>query len=288
MLRCTQNWITAASSSDSSTIREESGKIRVCNYCFKQWQQGGLADNDIQVSNLDLNTSPSAASYISTKSVIIRENESLKPQCRNESLSSDLLILIPRSQFVPVLFKSKGAMAAPSFNWWRKDAITGTPVVVKMENPNNWSMEHDFLNVGVSKGHNKNAKQLTWVLLLKAHRAAGCITSVAPATFFLASSVRRRLSAAGILKTSTPVYSCVKVFLLISILLLGFELAAYFRGWHFGAPDLHFGLRNPFAFKGLFDSVYSSWVLIRVGHLAPGLQGLANGCIYLFLIQSLG
>ncbi|KAD4584915.1 hypothetical protein E3N88_22516 [Mikania micrantha] len=59
--KCTQNW---APSSDS---REESGKIRVCNYCFKQWQQGGLADHEIQTSNLDLSTSPSA-SYISTKS----------------------------------------------------------------------------------------------------------------------------------------------------------------------------------------------------------------------------
>lgn len=41
---------------------------------------------------------------------------------------------------------------APSFGWWAKESHRGTPVVVKMENPNNWSMvelegpaEEDFL-----------------------------------------------------------------------------------------------------------------------------------------------
>lgn len=67
--KCTPNWVPVTPSSDSSSVREESGKIRVCNYCFKQWQQGGLADHEIQAAgNLDLSTSPSAASYISTKS----------------------------------------------------------------------------------------------------------------------------------------------------------------------------------------------------------------------------
>lgn len=173
-----------------------------------------------------------------------------------------------------------------------------------MENPNNWSMvelespsdqdDDDFLNDNVSKGqHNKNAKQLTWVLLLKANRAAGCITSIAPATFFLASAVRRRLSAGRTDTTpsSTKFYFCIKLFLWVSILLFGFELAAYYKGWNFGAPDLHlqylYTLTNPFAFKGLFDLIYSKWVLIRVEYLAPPLQFLANACIYLFLIQSL-
>ncbi|KAL8225444.1 hypothetical protein R6Q57_018001 [Mikania cordata] len=196
-------------------------------------------------------------------------------------------------------------MSSAAFNWWQNETHRGTPVVVKMENPNNWSMvelegpsEDDFLNDGVSKGRNKNAKQLTWVLLLKAHRAAGCITSIAPATFFLAAAVRRRLSAGRtdtektVKSSSSPrFYSCIKVFLWVSILLLGFEVAAYCKGWHFGAPDLHlqylYTLANPFAFKGLFDSVYSRWVLFRVEYLAPPLQFLANTCIYLFLIQSL-
>ncbi|KAK1413001.1 hypothetical protein QVD17_34679 [Tagetes erecta] len=189
-------------------------------------------------------------------------------------------------------------MSTPSFNWWRNETHRGTPVVVKMENPNNWSMvelesqseEEDDDFVVSSKGRNKNAKQLTWVLLLKAHRAAGCITSIAPATFFLASAVRRRLSA-GRTDTVKTVgfYSCIKLFLWVSILLLGFEIAAYFKGWSFGAPDLVrlqylYTLTNPFA---VFDWLYSRWVMIRVEYLAPPLQLLANACIYLFLIQSL-
>lgn len=194
-----------------------------------------------------------------------------------------------------------------SLNWWRNETHRGTPVVVKMENPNNWSMvelespspssslsEDDDDFVLSSKGRNKNAKQLTWVLLLKAHRAAGCITSIAPATFFLASAVRRRLSAGqtDVKNRSFGFYSCIKIFLWVSILLLAFEIAAYFNGWSFGAPDLvHlqylYTLTNPFKFMGFFDWVYSRWVLIRVGYLAPPLQLLANACIYLFLIQSL-
>ncbi|KAI4389848.1 hypothetical protein MLD38_002025 [Melastoma candidum] len=104
---------------------------------------------------------------------------------------------------------------APSFDWWSKDVHKGTPVVVKMENPN-WSMvelegptyEDLFVGEGGTaaldspdhrhhRRRNKNAKQLTWVLLLKAHRAAGCLASIAAAAVALSSAVRRRVSSAG-------------------------------------------------------------------------------------------
>lgn len=211
---------------------------------------------------------------------------------------------------------------APSFDWWAKESHRGTPVVVKMENPNNWSMvelqgpsdDDDFIlqdgsvsRISRDKGRNKNAKQLTWVLLLKAHRAAGCLTSIASATFGLAAAVRRRVASGRTdtddadtnrgdtgrenLTVKTRFYSCIKVFLSLSLVLLGFEVAAYYKGWHFGAPDLQlqylYTLTDPLAFKGLFDSLYSRWVLIRVEYLAPPLQFLANACIVLFLIQSL-
>ena len=100
---------------------------------------------------------------------------------------------------------------APSFQWWAKESHRGTPVVVKMENPN-WSMvelegptEDDFLITTDSpgsgrtrdKGHRgrKNAKQLTWVLMLKAHRAAGCLTSIASAMFGLTALIHRCLAS---------------------------------------------------------------------------------------------
>ncbi|KAL7607031.1 hypothetical protein Lser_V15G17235 [Lactuca serriola] len=77
--KCTHNWIPTRPSTQN-IIREESEKIRACNYCFKQWQQGGLAgsvDHGIQDSSLDLSTSPSAVSLISTKSSGTVESSSI-------------------------------------------------------------------------------------------------------------------------------------------------------------------------------------------------------------------
>ncbi|KDP40633.1 hypothetical protein JCGZ_24632 [Jatropha curcas] len=66
--KCTTNSVPALSS-DPRIAREDGEKIRVCNYCFKQWQQGiATFDNGIQVPSLDLSRSPSAASLASSKS----------------------------------------------------------------------------------------------------------------------------------------------------------------------------------------------------------------------------
>ncbi|XP_059455943.1 1-phosphatidylinositol-3-phosphate 5-kinase FAB1B isoform X2 [Corylus avellana] len=66
--RCTENSIPAPSG-DLRTAREEWEKIRVCNYCFKQWEHGrDTLRNGIQAANQDLSTSPSATSLASTKS----------------------------------------------------------------------------------------------------------------------------------------------------------------------------------------------------------------------------
>lgn len=213
--------------------------------------------------------------------------------------------------------RSDGNMA-PLFNWWGKQPPRGTPVVVKMENPN-WSMvelegpsEEELLITDPSgnprdKGRGKNAKQLTWVLLLKAHRAAGCLASIAPALVGLASAVKRRVVSGrtdadsdndneirGSRGKENPAfrsrfYSCIKLFLWFSVLLLCFEVAAYYRGWHFGAPYLQLDPLwvTSYGVKDVFSWLYSSWVFIRVAYLAPPLQLLANVCTVLFLIQSL-
>ncbi|KAM0968227.1 hypothetical protein ACFX2I_016556 [Malus domestica] len=202
----------------------------------------------------------------------------------------------------------------PSFSWWNnnKDTHRGTPVVVKMENPN-WSMvelegptDKDFL-ISESPGRvrGKNAKQFTWVLLLRAHRAAGCLTSIGSAMLGLASAIRRRIASgrmdtdadvepASVREVENPAvrsrfYFCIKMFLWLSVLLLGFEVAAYFKGWHFGAPhlQLEYLWASPLGVKGAFDWVYSKWVFFRVEYLAPPLQFLASSCIVLFMIQSL-
>ncbi|TYH83140.1 hypothetical protein ES332_D02G111700v1 [Gossypium tomentosum] len=194
--------------------------------------------------------------------------------------------------------------------WWAKGSHKGTSVVVKMENPN-CSMveleapsEEDFLIGSTPTGsreklRGKNAKQLTWVLLLKAHRAAGCLTSITSTFLSFGSTVRRRVASGRTddndIETDenkavkTGFYNCIKVFLWLSLLLFCFEVAAYFKGWHFGAPNLQlqYILSVPLGFNDLFDWLYTHWVLIRVGYLAPPLQFLANVCIVLFLIQSM-
>lgn len=64
--RCTSNSVPIPSS--DPRIREESEKIRVCNFCFKQWEQGIVTlDHGIQVPSLDFST-PSTASVVSPKS----------------------------------------------------------------------------------------------------------------------------------------------------------------------------------------------------------------------------
>ncbi|KZV43468.1 hypothetical protein F511_09911 [Dorcoceras hygrometricum] len=68
--KCTSNWIPTPPS-EPEIPREEWDKIRVCNYCFRQWQQGFSApvDDGIHVGKVDrISTSPSATSFISTKS----------------------------------------------------------------------------------------------------------------------------------------------------------------------------------------------------------------------------
>ncbi|KAK7275501.1 hypothetical protein RIF29_16620 [Crotalaria pallida] len=64
---CTTNSIPAPFTSQRNSW-DELEKIRVCNYCYKQWEQGIVAfDNGIQASKLDRNASMSASSVASSK-----------------------------------------------------------------------------------------------------------------------------------------------------------------------------------------------------------------------------
>ncbi|PKU65814.1 probable xyloglucan glycosyltransferase 9 [Dendrobium catenatum] len=194
---------------------------------------------------------------------------------------------------------------APLFDWWGKESQRGTPVIVKMENPN-WSIseissldDDEDISVGDEfagarkGGKGKNAKQITWVLLLKAHRAAGCLTSLASAVVGLASAVRRRVISGRTDSDSdeSPAlrrrfYLSIKIFLWLSICLLAFEIAAYVKGWHISAPDLHSFKLPSLGVRSLFGSIYGGWVSFRAEYIAPPLQFLANACVILFLIQS--
>lgn len=185
----------------------------------------------------------------------------------------------------------------PNFDfveWWNKETLKGTPVVVKMENPNNWSMLEisspaDGFNG--EKDKNKNAKQLTWIMILRAHQAAGCVAWLAQGLFTLLSAVKRRfiLRQTAALNADQSykgkLYKFIKVFLAFAVFMLGFELIGHMKGWHFSPPHLH--IPNSTDVQGLLHSTYLAWVNIRANYLAPPLQSLANVCILLFLIQSL-
>lgn len=176
--------------------------------------------------------------------------------------------------------------------WWGREARggSGTSVVVKMESPD-WAVpKSEAAAAGGKAGRGKNARQITWVLLLKAHRAAGKLTGAATAALSVAAAARRRV-AAGRTDADAPTgespalrtrfYGFLRAFLVLSMLLLAVDVAAHIQGWHLAVdvPDL-------LAVEGLFAAGYASWVRIRLEYLAPALQFLANACVVLFLIQS--
>ena len=200
---------------------------------------------------------------------------------------------------------------APS--WWGRDARAngvsgigggGTPVVVKMENPN-WSISEVAASEvaapgspagtgGGKAGRGKNARQITWVLLLRAHRAAGRLTGAASAALAVAAAARRRVAAGRTDSDAAPgestalrarFYGCIRVFLFLSLLLLAVEVAAYLQGWHLLSleEEVDAGLQ---AVDGLFAAAYAAWMRARLDYLAPPLQFLTNACVVLFLVQS--
>ncbi|KAJ3685429.1 hypothetical protein LUZ61_014593 [Rhynchospora tenuis] len=177
-------------------------------------------------------------------------------------------------------------------DWFVRDnniRCGGTPVVVKMENPN-WSISEisDISEDDARRKGKKNAKQITWVLLLRAHRAAGCLASLASGSVGLISAARRRVSA-GRADSSRHhrLYTFIKFSLFLSITLLCFELYAYFKQYHLTIPDYTMAIPSfRVNVNDLFGSIYTGWMRIRAEYIAPPLQLLSDVCVVLFLIQS--
>jgi len=68
--KCTANSVPAPSD-EPNTVREEWERIRVCNFCFKQWEGLATVDNNGSAdpsSTPCLSPSPSTTSLVSTKS----------------------------------------------------------------------------------------------------------------------------------------------------------------------------------------------------------------------------
>ena len=180
-------------------------------------------------------------------------------------------------------------------NWWAKDTRTGNPVVVTMENPNFSVVEIDGPDSAfrpVEKSRGRNARQVTWVLLLKANRAVGCVAWLATALWALLGAINKRLihrqgvkMASEKLGKGKLIFRVIRAFLFTALAILFFEVAAYLQGWHyFENPSLHIPRTSDL--QGFLHTVYVAWLTFRADYIAPPIQALSNFCVVLFLIQS--
>uniref|UniRef100_A0A2N9EKI9 Glycosyltransferase 2-like domain-containing protein n=1 Tax=Fagus sylvatica TaxID=28930 RepID=A0A2N9EKI9_FAGSY len=180
-------------------------------------------------------------------------------------------------------------------NWWTKDSRKGNPVVVTMENPNFSVVEIDGPDSAfrpVEKSRGKNAKQVTWVLLLKANRAVGCVAWLATVLWALLGAIKKRLIhregvtiASEKLGKGKLIFRVIRVFLVTALAILAFEVVAYLHGWHyFNNPSLHIPRTSDL--QGVLHMVYVAWLAFRADYIAPPIQALSKFCVVLFLIQS--
>ncbi|KAI3996648.1 hypothetical protein MKX01_009480 [Papaver californicum] len=180
--------------------------------------------------------------------------------------------------------------------WWTKDTRKGTPVIVTMENPNYSILEINGPDAAfrpVDKDRGKNAKQFTWVLLLKAHRAVGCVTWLATLLWTLLGAVKTRLFfGRGVTMESDKsskerfLFKVIRGFLLISLAILVFEVVAHLKGWHY-FQNSHLHIPQTSEIQGLVHMIFVAWLTIRADYIAPTIQALSNFCVALFIIQSI-
>ena len=179
-------------------------------------------------------------------------------------------------------------------NWWAKDTYKGNPVVVTM-NPNFSVVKidgPDFAFKPVEKSRGKNAKQVTWVLLLKANRAVGCVAWLATVLWALLGAIKKRLiHRQGVTLASEKMgkgkllFRVIKVFLVTALAILAFEIVAYLQGWHyFNNPSLRIPKTSDL--EGVLHMVYVAWLTFRADYIAPLILALSKFCVLLFLIQS--
>lgn len=178
-------------------------------------------------------------------------------------------------------------------DWWGREARKGTPVVVTMENPNYSVVEIEGPEMEVfspaEKGRGKNAKQFTWVLLLRAHRMANCMAWLAAVVWALPRAVRKRLANQSEEKPekSRLLYKFIRAFSIISLAVLCLELVAYWKGWHFQRPDLDLHLPERLEISSWAHGAYLTWLGFRASYIAYPIQILSKFCIILFVIQSI-
>lgn len=131
------------------------------------------------------------------------------------------------------------------------------------------------------KDRSRSARQLSWIYLIKLHQIAHYFAFLTNGIIFLVRTASRRIATASPgHRSESRFYKIIKFFMLLSVVLLLIELAAYFKGWHFSPPSLESGVEDS------VEYIYAQWLKIRADYLAPLLQKLTDVCVVLFLIQS--
>ncbi|XP_022953897.1 probable xyloglucan glycosyltransferase 6 [Cucurbita moschata] len=181
--------------------------------------------------------------------------------------------------------------------WWNKQRDRNHDELL-LEKSDNLSTSPAFLSVEIrssgspgdrmadkDRARTRSARQISWVWLLKFQQIAGSLASITNGIVCLVRTANRRISSPDSPADSATsrLYRIIKVFLIVVLLLLVFELVAYFNGWHFSPPSVSSASAEVLGFIGF---LYANWLQIRGNYLSPSLQCLINLCIVLFLIQS--
>lgn len=181
--------------------------------------------------------------------------------------------------------------------WWNKQRERNHDEHL-LEKSDNLSTSPAFLSVEIrssgspgdrmadkDRARTRSARQISWVWLLKFQQIAGSLASITNGVVYLIRTANRRISSpdSPADSASSRLYRIIKVFLIVVLLLLVFELVAYFNGWHFSPPSVSSASAEVL---GMIGFLYANWLQIRANYLAPPLQYLTNLCIVLFLIQS--
>lgn len=135
----------------------------------------------------------------------------------------------------------------------------------------------------VDKDRHRSARQTTFLCLLKLQQVSHSLSQLSAKSLSLLRIANRRLTGRTPTDATSPrLYRVIKSFLVIVVILLIFELGAYFKGWHFSPPRV-----RPNEVVDLLEHCYAKWIEIRAQYLAPLLQSLTNVCVVLFLVQSM-
>jgi len=80
----------------------------------------------------------------------------------------------------------------------------------------------------------------------------------------------------------TCFYSCIKLFLYLSVVLLVFEIVMYFEGWYFGMARFqlkHLLWASSFGVKGFFDWLYARWFSFK-WRVSRSSSTVLNQCVH--------